>query len=75
MVDVLLVDDTPYGLLAMEAVLACPEYNIVKAESGPDALAKLHSHDFAVILLDVQMPVMDGFETARLIRKDRKSVV
>ncbi len=69
MVDILLVDDTPYGLLALEAVLASPEYNLIKAESGPAALAKLYGHDFAVILLDVQMPVMDGFETARLIRK------
>src|SRR6267143_2063781 len=69
MVDILLVDDRPYGLLALEAVLASPEYNLVKAESGPEALAALYGHDFAVILLDVQMPVMDGFETARLIRK------
>src|SRR5262245_23323944 len=69
MVDILLVDDRSYGLLALEAVLTCPEYNLVKATSGQEALASLYGHDFAVILLDVQMPVMDGFETARLIRQ------
>jgi signal transduction histidine kinase len=69
MIDILLVDDRPYGLMAMEAVLDNPEYNLVKAGSGQEAIASLYGHDFAVILLDVQMPVMDGFETARLIRQ------
>ncbi len=69
MTDILLVDDRPDGLLAMEAVLRCPEYNLVKASSGHEALAAVYDHDFAVILLDVQMPVMDGFETATLIRQ------
>jgi signal transduction histidine kinase len=69
MIDILLVDDRPYGLMAMEAVLDNPEYNLVKAGSGQEAVASLYGHDFAVILLDVQMPVMDGFETARLIRQ------
>ena len=69
MIEILLVDDRPDGLLAMEAVLSCAEYSIVKAGSGHEALAALYDHDFAVVLLDVQMPVMDGFETARLIRQ------
>jgi signal transduction histidine kinase len=68
-VDILLVDDRDYGLMAMEAVLDSPDYNLVKASSGQEALAQLYDHDFAVILLDVQMPVMDGFETAKLIRQ------
>ncbi len=68
-VDILLVDDREDGLLALEAVLDSPEYNLVKVSSGKEALTTLIRHDFAVILLDVQMPVMDGFETAHLIRR------
>lgn len=69
MVDILLVDDRPDGLMAMEAVLGHEGYNLVQASSGHEALASLYDHDYAVILLDVQMPVMDGFETARLIKQ------
>src|SRR5437868_2253413 len=69
-VDILLVDDRPDGLLAMEAVLSCPDYNLVKASSGHDALRLLGIHDFAVILLDIQMPGMDGFETAERIKRN-----
>ena len=69
MTEILLVDDRADGLLAMEAVLESPAYRLVKAGSGQEALAALYDHDFAAILLDVQMPVMDGFETAKLIRQ------
>src|SRR5262245_22018110 len=72
-VDILLVDDRPDGLMALEAVLAAPDYNLVKASSGPEALSRLHGKDFAVILLDVQMPGMDGFETARRIKEQPNS--
>ena len=73
LVNILLVDDQPANLLALEAVLADLGHNLVKASSGEDALRRLLTHDFAVILLDVQMHGMDGFETARLIRDREKS--
>src|SRR5262245_14539891 len=72
-VDILLVDDQPKNLLALEAVLEDPEYNLVKAHSGEEALLRLLREDFAVILLDVSMPGMDGFETADLIRRRERT--
>lgn len=67
-VDILIVDDRLDGLIALEAVLAAPGLNLVRAQSGLEALSLLSAHDFGVILLDVQMPGIDGFETARRIR-------
>lgn len=69
-VDILLVDDRPDGLLALEALLSeNGNYRLVAAQSGQEALGLLAQYDFAVILLDVQMPEMDGFETAEKIRQ------
>lgn len=68
-IDVLLVDDREDGLIALEAVLGDGNFNLVRAYSGGEALAHLPRHDFGVILLDVQMPGIDGFETARLIKE------
>jgi PAS domain S-box-containing protein len=67
--NILLVDDRADKLLAVEAILSSLDQNIVKASSGKEALRQLLQMDFAVILLDVSMPCMDGFETAALIRK------
>jgi hypothetical protein len=68
-VNILLVDDQPGKLLAHEAILSELGQRIIKARNGVEALAHLLRHDFAVILLDVNMPNMDGFETAALIRQ------
>ncbi len=72
-VNVLLVDDHPENLIALEAILGELGQNLVFANSGEEALRCLLHQDFAVILLDVQMPGMDGFETASLIRQRQRS--
>ncbi len=68
LVNVLMVDDEPANLLALEAVLADLNLNLIRAESGKEALRQVLKYDFAVILVDVRMPNMDGFEAAALIR-------
>ncbi|MBW4511587.1 MAG: response regulator [Scytonematopsis contorta HA4267-MV1] len=71
--NILLVDDKPENLLALEAILGNLGENLVQANCGEEALRCLLHQDFAVILLDVQMPGMDGFETASLIRSRQRS--
>jgi CheY-like chemotaxis protein len=68
--NILVVDDDEKTLMAMEALLSGPGRNIVIAASGHEALRYLLRQDFALILLDVRMPTMDGFETAGLIRQN-----
>jgi PAS domain S-box-containing protein len=72
-VEILLVDDRKENLFALEEMLAHEDYEFYKAGSGQEALKiLLKAHDFAIILMDVQMPGMDGFETAKLIREREK---
>jgi hypothetical protein len=71
--NILLVDDQPENLLALEAVLEGLGHNLVRAASGRAALRHLLQQDFAVILLDIAMPDLDGFETARLIRERERT--
>jgi len=73
MAKILLVDDRPENLLALEAILEPLGQTLLYANSGEDALRRLLRHDVAVILLDVQMPELDGFETARLIKQRERT--
>src|SRR3982750_2382524 len=72
-VKILLVDDQPENLVALEAVLESLGQELIKANSGLEALRQMLEHDFAAVLLDVKMPDMDGFETAALIRQRERS--
>src|SRR6202022_1009592 len=71
--NILLVDDQPANLLALEAILEGLGQNLVQAHSGTDALRRLLQDDFALILMDVQMPDLDGLETADLVRQRDRS--
>ena len=70
---ILLVDDRPENLLALEAILQGLGHELVKASSGEEALKRLLTEDVALILLDVQMPGMDGFETAAHIKQRERT--
>src|SRR5688572_11027028 len=72
-VNILVVDDLPDKRLAFQVVLEELGQNLIMASSGADALRELLQHDFAVILLDVNMPDIDGIETAELIRQHGKT--
>ena len=71
--NVLVVDDEPHSLLAMQELLSGPDREVMPVNSGKEALRRILKSDFAIILLDVRMPEMDGFETAALIRKLKRS--
>jgi signal transduction histidine kinase len=73
LVDILIVDDHDENLLALEAILTDPSYALVRATSGREALREVLGRDFALILLDVAMPDLDGYETAALIRQRERS--
>lgn len=72
-INILIVDDRPENLLVLESILEELNLNIVKATSGNQALALMLEYDFALALLDVQMPEMDGFETAELMRGSERT--
>ena len=70
---ILLVDDTPQNLVALEVVLEDMDCDLDSVTSGNAALAKLLKHDYALVLLDVQMPEMDGFEVADIMRSHHRT--
>src|SRR5256714_12748190 len=72
-VSLLLVDDRPENLLALEAILEPLGQSLFRANSGPEALKQVLGVEFAAILLDVQMPGMNGFEVAEIIKSREKS--
>src|SRR3954467_4727147 len=71
--NILVVDDLPEKLLVLTTILDDPGQHVITAHSGSEALRLVLEREFAVILLDVNMPGMDGYETAAMIRKRRKS--
>jgi signal transduction histidine kinase len=71
--NILLVDDRPENLVTLEGILESPELNIFKANSGNEALSIMFETEFALVLLDVQMPIMDGFETAEIMRSSERT--
>ncbi|PCI48237.1 MAG: two-component system response regulator [Moraxellaceae bacterium] len=71
--NILLVDDRPENLIALEAILEGPARTLVSVNSGNAALHALLKDDFALVLLDVQMPEMDGFEVAELMRQSQSA--
>ncbi len=70
---ILIVDDRPENLFVLESLIDDPEVELIKANSGNEALAKVLDHDFALVLLDVQMPGMDGYEVAELMRGNKQT--
>lgn len=72
-VKILVVDDEPKNLAVLESVLDDPGYQLIRASSGDEALLALMAHDFAVLVLDVRMPGMTGFELAQMIKERRKT--
>lgn len=73
MQSILIVDDRSENLVALETLLERPDLQLLKADNGNDALKLLLKHDVALVLLDVQMPGMNGFEMAELMRRNRKT--
>jgi two-component sensor histidine kinase/CheY-like chemotaxis protein len=71
--NILIVDDEPKNLTVLETVLDSPRYRVIRAESADKALLALLKHDFAVLILDVQMPGITGFELAQMIKERKKT--
>ncbi len=71
--NLLLIDDRMENLIALESILDDPKFNLIKTTSGQEALAKVLEYEFALILTDVHMPVMNGFEIAELLRGKNES--
>ena len=73
MVNILIVDDEPKNLTVLETILDDPGYRLIRAASGQDALLALMAEEFAVLVLDVRMPGMTGFELAQIIKERKKT--
>jgi PAS domain S-box-containing protein len=72
-INILLVDDEPKNLLVLESILDSSDYHLTKAQSGQEALMALLTKDFALLVLDIEMPGMNGWELAQLIKKRKKT--
>ncbi len=72
-INILIVDDEPKNLTVLETVLSDPAYHLVRALSAEEALLALIDHDFALLVLDIQMPIMNGFELAHMIKKRKRT--
>lgn len=72
-INILIVDDDPKNLTVLETVLADPAYRLVRATSGDEALLALIDREFALLILDIQMPGMNGFELAQMIKNRKKT--
>src|SRR5262245_57922433 len=72
-INILLVDDEARNLDALEAILSSPDYRLLRARSADEALLALLQHDFAVIVLDIRMPDINGFELAQMIKQRKKN--
>ena len=72
-VNILIVDDEPKNLMVLETVLDDPGYRLIRANSGEEALLSLMAHEFAVLVLDVRMPGMTGFELAQMVKERKKT--
>ncbi len=71
--NVLIVDDRPENLLTLEGILENENLNILKANSGNEALGVMLEHNISLVLMDVQMPGMDGFEVAEIMRSSERT--
>lgn len=72
-VNILIVDDEPKNLIVLESVLDDPSYRLVRASSGEEALLALMADEFALLIFDVRMPTMSGFELAQMVKERRKT--
>src|SRR4051812_17509745 len=72
-INILLVDDEPKNLTVLETVLADPGYRLVRAQSADQALLALVGEEFALLVLDIHMPDMNGFELAKMIKQRKKT--
>jgi len=72
-INILIVDDEPKNLMVLETILENPGYRLVRADSAEEALLALVVDEFALIILDIRMPGMTGFELAQLIKERKKT--